>query len=105
MCGHTVSEVVESRDPQFKPGDIVAGYDGWQQYAASSGKGLRKLDGSLPPTTALGVLGMPGMTAFVGLLDIGHPRPGETVVVSAASGAVGSVVGQLAKIRECRAVG
>jgi NADPH-dependent curcumin reductase CurA len=105
MCGHTVSEVVESLDPQFKRGDVVGGYDGWQQYAVSSGKGLRKLDGSLPPTTALGVLGMPGMTAFVGLLDIGQPQPGETVVVSAASGAVGSVVGQLAKIRGCRAVG
>jgi len=105
MCGHTVSEVVESLDPQFKRGDVVAGYDGWQQYAVSSGKGLRKLDGTVPPTTALGVLGMPGMTAFVGLLDIGQPRPGETVVVSAASGAVGSVVGQLAKIRGCRAVG
>jgi NADPH-dependent curcumin reductase len=105
MCGHTVSEVIESLDPQFKRGDVVGGYDGWQQYAVSSGKGLRKLDGSLPPTTALGVLGMPGMTAFVGLLDIGQPQPGETVVVSAASGAVGSVVGQLAKIRGCRAVG
>ena len=106
MCGHTVSEVVESRTPQFKAGDIVAGYDGWQQFAASSGKELRKLGPDAAPiSTAIGVLGMPGATAYVGLLDIGQPKPGETVVVSAASGAVGSVVGQLAKTRECRAVG
>src|SRR6266508_4325941 len=106
MCGHTVSEVVDSRHPGFRPGDIVTGYDGWQQYAISTGKDLRKLDvKTVPITTAIGVLGMPGMTAYVGLLDIGQPKPGETVVVSAASGAVGSVVGQLAKIKGCRAVG
>jgi NADPH-dependent curcumin reductase CurA len=106
MCGHTVSEVVESRNPQFKAGDVVTGYDGWQQYASSSGKELRKLDPAAAPIrTAIGVLGMPGATAYVGLLDIGQPKPGETVVVSAASGAVGSIVGQLAKIRGCRAVG
>jgi NADPH-dependent curcumin reductase len=105
MCGHTVSQVVESRNPSFKAGDIVTGYDGWQEYASSSGKELRKLDASLPISTAIGVLGMPGMTAFVGLLDIGQPKPGETVVVSAASGAVGSIVGQLAKNKGCRAVG
>jgi NADPH-dependent curcumin reductase CurA len=105
MCGHTVSEVVESRIPAFRPGDMVAGYDGWQQFAASNGADLRKLDTSLPVSTALSVLGMPGMTAFVGLLDIGQPKAGETVVVSAASGAVGSVVGQLAQIKGCRAVG
>jgi NADPH-dependent curcumin reductase len=105
MCGHTVSEVVESRNPLFSPGDIVAGYDGWQQYGVSAGRELRTLDAGMPVTTALHVLGMPGMTAYVGLLDIGQPKAGETVVVSAASGAVGSVVGQLAKIRGCRAVG
>jgi NADPH-dependent curcumin reductase CurA len=106
MCGHTVSEVVESRNPQFKAGDVVTGYDGWQQYASSSGKELRKLDPAAAPIcTAIGVLGMPGATAYVGLLDIGQPKLGETVVVSAASGAVGSIVGQLAKIRGCRAVG
>jgi NADPH-dependent curcumin reductase CurA len=105
MCGQTVSEVVESRNPAFKPGDIVLGYDGWQQFAVSPGKELRTLDTSVPVSTALGVLGMPGLTAFVGLVDIGQPKAGETVVVSAASGAVGSVVGQLAKIRGCRAVG
>jgi NADPH-dependent curcumin reductase CurA len=106
MCGHTVSEVVESRSPGFAPGDIVAGYDGWQQYAASNGRDLRKLEpGTAPISTAIGVLGMPGATAYVGLLDIGQPKAGETVVVSAACGAVGSIVGQLAKIRGCRAVG
>jgi hypothetical protein len=106
MVGHTVSEVVESRHPSYKPGDMVAGYDGWQEYAVSDGRELRPLDPSLAPvSTALSVLGMPGHTAYVGLLDIGQPRAGETVVVSAASGAVGSVVGQIAKIKGCRAVG
>jgi len=105
MCGGTVSEVIESKNPAFRKGDVVLGYDGWQQYGVSEGKELRPLDTSVPPSTALGVLGMPGMTAFVGLIDIGQPKPGETVVVSAASGAVGAVVGQLAKIRGCRAVG
>ena len=106
MVGHTVSQVVESRNPDFTTGDFVTGYDGWQAYGISNGKELRKLDPkSVPISTAIGVLGMPGMTAFVGLMDIGQPKPGETVVVSAASGAVGAVVGQLAKIKGCRAVG
>jgi NADPH-dependent curcumin reductase CurA len=106
MVGHTVSQVVESRHPGFAPGDIVAGYDGWREYGVSKGTELRKLDpASAPISTAIGLLGMPGMTAYVGLLDIGKPQPGETVVVSAASGAVGSVVGQIAKIKGCRAVG
>ena len=106
MGGHTVSEVVESRNPDFTTGDFVTGYDGWQAYGVSNGKELRKLDPkAVPISTAIGVLGMPGMTAFVGLMDIGQPKPGETVVVSAASGAVGAVVGQLAKIKGCRAVG
>jgi NADPH-dependent curcumin reductase CurA len=106
MGGHTVSEVVESRTPGFAKGDFVVGYDGWQSYGVSNGKELRKLDPEMAPiSTALGVLGMPGMTAFVGLMDIGRPKAGETVVVSAASGAVGAVVGQLAKIHGCRAVG
>jgi NADPH-dependent curcumin reductase CurA len=105
MVGHTVSEVVESRHPAFQRGDLVTGYDGWQEYACSAGQDIRPIDPSLPLTTAIGVLGMPGLTAYVGLIDIGQPRPGETVVVSAASGAVGSIVGQLAKIRDCRAVG
>jgi NADPH-dependent curcumin reductase CurA len=106
MVGHTVSQVVESHNPAFAAGDFVAGYDGWQEFGLSSGRELRKLDpNSAPISTALGTLGMPGMTAYVGLLDIGQPKPGETVVVSAASGAVGSVVGQIARIKGCRAVG
>jgi NADPH-dependent curcumin reductase CurA len=106
MVGHTVSEVVESRNPGFAAGDFVTGYDGWQTYGLSNGQELRKLDPKIVPiSTAIGVLGMPGMTAFVGLMDIGRPKPGETVVVSAASGAVGAVVGQLAKVKGCRAVG
>ena len=106
MVGGTVGEIVASRNPKFSVGDIVLGYCGWQEYALSSGTALRKLDpAAAPVSTALGVLGMPGMTAYVGLLEIGQPKPGETVVVAAASGAVGSVVGQIAKIKGCRAVG
>jgi NADPH-dependent curcumin reductase len=106
MVGRTVGEIVASRNAKFVAGDTVLGYGGWQDYAISSGVGLRKLDpAAAPVTTALGVLGMPGMTAYVGLLEIGQPKPGETVVVAAASGAVGSVVGQVAKIKGCRAVG
>ncbi len=106
MCGGTVCRVEESRHPGFKPGDLVLAYTGWQDYALSDGVGLMRLD--LPASEAsrgLGVLGMPGFTAYVGLLDIGQPGPGETVVVAAATGAVGSVVGQIAKLKECRAIG
>jgi NADPH-dependent curcumin reductase len=106
MVGGTVGEIVASRNAKFVAGDTVRGYGGWQDYAISSGVGLRKLDpAAAPVTTALGVLGMPGMTAYAGLLEIGQPKPGETVAVAAASGAVGSVVGQIAKIKGCRAVG
>jgi NADPH-dependent curcumin reductase CurA len=106
MVGHTVSQVIESKNRAFARGDFVAGYDGWQDYGLSNGNDLRKIDPSHAPlSTSLGVLGMPGMTAYVGLLDIGQPKPGETVAVSAASGAVGAVVGQIAKIKGCRAVG
>jgi NADPH-dependent curcumin reductase CurA len=106
MVGGTVGEIVASRNPKFSVGDIVLGFGGWQEYALSSGTALRKLDpAAVPISTALGVLGMPGMTAYVGLTEIGQPKPGETVVVAAASGAVGSVVGQIAKIKGCRAVG
>ena len=106
MVGGTVSQVMESRHPGFARGDFVVGYAGWQTYAVSTGAGVRKLDPlQAPISTALGVLGMPGMTAYVGLLDIGQPAPGETVLVSAAAGAVGSVVGQIARIKGCRVVG
>ena len=106
MVGGTVSEVLESKHPGFKAGDLVQGQDGWQTHAVSKGMGVRKLDPAHAPiSTALGVLGMPGMTAYVGLLDIGQPKAGETVVVSAASGAVGAVVGQIAKLKGCRVVG
>jgi len=106
MEGGTVNEVAASNNDSYKPGDIVLGHTGWQTHALSNGAGLRKLDPNVAPiSTALGVLGMPGMTAYTGLLEIGKPQAGETVVVSAASGAVGSVVGQIAKIKGARAVG
>jgi NADPH-dependent curcumin reductase CurA len=106
MPGGTVSQVVESNNPAFKRGQFVLGYDGWQEYGLSSGRELRVLDpDDAPVSYALGVLGMPGMTAYVALLDVGRPVAGETVVVSAAAGAVGSVAGQIAKIEGCRAVG
>ncbi|ANS43561.1 NADP-dependent oxidoreductase [Serratia inhibens] len=106
MVGGTVSRVVTSQHPDFKPGDWVLGYDGWQDYALSDGNGLHNLGAQqTQPSRLLGVLGMPGFTAYMGLLDIGRPQPGETLVVAAASGAVGSVVGQVARLKGCRVVG
>jgi NADPH-dependent curcumin reductase CurA len=106
MTGGVVGQVVESHHSQFAAGEIVEGMFGWQQYAASNGKGVRKVDPRLAPiSTALGVLGMPGLTAYFGLLEIGKPQPGETVAVSGAAGAVGSLVGQIAKIVGCHVVG
>jgi NADPH-dependent curcumin reductase len=106
MVGSTVSQVVKSNHPQFSAGEFVVGYDGWQSYAIAKAETLRKLDPTqLPISFALGIAGMPGMTAYFSLLDIGKPKAGETVVVSAASGAVGAVVGQIAKLKGCRAVG
>jgi len=106
MVGGTVSRVEASEHADYKPGDLVLSYSGWQDYALSDGKGLTKLDAKLgKPSYALGVLGMPGFTAYMGLLDIGQPQAGETVVVAAATGAVGSVVGQIAKLKGCRVVG
>jgi NADPH-dependent curcumin reductase len=105
MCGEVAGEVIESRHPKYAVGDRVAGDLGWQQYAVSNGKGLRKLAPVTPLTAQLSVCGMPGVTAYVGLLDIGKPEPGQTVVVSGAAGAVGGVVGQIAKLKGCRAVG
>lgn len=106
MVGGAVSRVQDSRHPDYRDGDLVLAYSGWQDYALSDGTGLIRLDASLShPSLALGVLGMPGFTAYMGLLDIGRPEAGETVVVAAASGAVGSVVGQIAGIKGCRVVG
>src|SRR5271157_1180672 len=104
--GGTVSEVVASNVPRFAKGDIVVGRTGWQTHALSDGSSLQKVEPTRAPIqTALGILGMPGMTAYMGLLEIGKPAAGETVVVAAASGAVGSVVGQIARIKAARAVG
>ena len=106
MVGGTVAQVVESQLDGYSPGDFILCGNGWQEYGLSDGTGVRKLDPAAAPiSTAVGVLGMPGHTAYVGLLDIGQPKPGETVVVSAASGAVGAVVGQIARIKGCRVVG
>jgi NADPH-dependent curcumin reductase CurA len=106
MEGQTAGEVVASRHPDFKPGDTVLGGFGWQRFSVVARERLFKVpDGDLPLSTSLGVLGMPGLTAWTGLEDIGQPKAGETVVVSAASGAVGQVVGQIAKIRGCKVVG
>lgn len=106
MVGGTVGEVVESRSPRLQAGDIVVGLLGWQHYAVEDAGRLRKIDAPAEPLSIyLGALGMPGVTAWVGLELVGPLAPGTTVVVSAASGAVGSVVGQIAKRRDCRAVG
>lgn len=106
MVGGTVGEVVESNHPRFKAGDYVVGSLGWQLYAVSNGEGLTKVDPELVPLSAyLGACGMPGATAWIGLLEYCTPKAGETVLVSAATGAVGGIVGQLAKLQGCRAVG
>jgi NADPH-dependent curcumin reductase len=106
MAGEAVSEVIESDHPGYAAGDIVLARTGWTTHGISDGVGLRKLDPNLAPiTTGLGVLGMPGFTAYAGLVLLGKPRQGETVVVAAASGPVGSLVGQLAKLAGARAVG
>ena len=105
MVGATVCRVEASRNADFAEGELVLAYTGWQDYALSDGTGLSKLGNMAQPSLALGVLGMPGFTAYMGLLDIGQPKADETVVVAAASGAVGSVVGQIAKLQGCRVVG
>jgi NADPH-dependent curcumin reductase len=106
MVGGTVGQVVRSNLAGFAPGDFVVGYGGWQDYAEFGEGEARKVDPTIAPiSTALGVLGMPGQTAYVGLREIGKPRAGETLVVAAASGPVGSMVGQIAKNRGCRVVG
>ncbi|HXP96190.1 MAG TPA: NADP-dependent oxidoreductase [Telmatospirillum sp.] len=106
MVGGTVSRVQISNHPDFRPGELVLNNNGWQDFALSNGTDLTKLDASTnPPSLALGGLGMPGFTAYMGLLDIGQPKSGETVVVAASTGAVGSVVGQIAKLKGCRVIG
>lgn len=106
MVGGSVCRVEVSHHPDYQAGDWVVAFGGWQDYSLSDGSDLLKLDSSITrPSLALGVLGMPGLTAYMGLLDIGQPQSGETVVVAAATGAVGSVVGQVAKIHGCRVVG
>lgn len=106
MVGGTVSRVEQSNHPDFTPGEWVLGYSGWQAYELSDGSGLVKL-GENPshPSWALGVMGMPGFTAYMGLLDIGQPKAGETLVVAAATGPVGATVGQIGKIKGCRVIG
>ena len=106
MTGGTVGKVIESKDPNLKAGDIVFGYGGWQDYWVHNGKTLKNVDPDIAPiSTATGVLGMPGVTAYTGLLNIGKPKKGETVVVASACGPVGSVVGQIAKFKGARSVG
>ena len=106
MVGGAAGTVVNSRSPAFSVGDTVEGRLGWQSYALSDGSGVRKVDESLGPLqTSIGILGMPGLTAYFGFLDVCEPNPGETVVVSAASGAVGQIVGQIAKIMGCKVIG
>lgn len=106
MEGEAVGEVVESHVPGYAAGDLVLAPIGWQEYLLSNGTGVQKIDPSVRPISyALGLLGMPGMTAYTGLSNIGQPKAGETLVVAAASGAVGSVVGQIGKIKGCRVIG
>ncbi|HJT89995.1 MAG TPA: NADP-dependent oxidoreductase, partial [Bryobacteraceae bacterium] len=106
MVGGVVGRVIETNDPRVGSGEIVEVMAGWQDYAVAPAKLLRRIDPAAAPiSTALYVLGMPGLTAYFGLLDICRPQPGETVVVSGAAGAVGSLVGQIAKIKRCRAIG
>jgi NADPH-dependent curcumin reductase CurA len=106
LSGGVIAEVVSDGDGQFKKGDLVIGNLNWQEYSAASESALRKIDTSIAPASAyLGILGMTGLTAYFGLMDIGRPKQGETVVVSGAAGAVGSTVGQIAKIKGARVVG
>lgn len=105
MCGGTVSRVEKSEHPDYAEGDWVVSYSGWQDFALSDGEGLVKLDNPQHPSWSLGILGMPGFTAYMGLLDIGEPKEGETLVVAAATGPVGATVGQIGKIKGCRVVG
>ncbi len=106
MVGETVAQIVESKHPDYKAGEYVAVRNGWQQYAVSKGDGVRRIDPAVAPiSTALGVLGMPGLTGFAGTISLGEPKPGDTFVVSAATGPVGSTAGQTARLMGARVVG
>ena len=106
MVGGAVCRVEVSHHKDYQQGDWVVAFSGWQDYSISNGADLLKLPANMPlPSKALGILGMPGLTAYMGLLDIGQPKAGETVVVAAATGAVGSIVGQIAKIKGCNVIG
>lgn len=105
MVGSTVSRVVASRHPDFRKDELVVGRSGWQEFALSDGTDLRRISNArLPPSAALGILGSPGLTAYTGLLNIGQPKAGETLVVAAATGPVGALVGQIARLKGCRVV-
>ena len=106
MIGSVIAQIVASKHPNFQVGDVVNAGIGWQEYGVAAGDGLRKIDPTIAPISAgAGILGMPGLTAYFGLLEIGKLQERETVFVSGAAGAVGSVVGQIAKIKGCRVVG
>lgn len=106
MLGGAVSRVVDSRHPDFRPGDLIEDYTGWQDYALVEGGTARRVDPDMAPiSTALGVLGMPGLTAYLSLVDLGQPEPGDCLVVGSAAGAVGAVVGQVGKAMGCRVIG
>ncbi len=106
MVGGVIAQIVASKHTDFQVGDIVNANIGWQEYGVSGGEGLRKIDPSIAPiSTGVGILGMPGLTAYFGLLEVGKLQEGETVFVSGAAGAVGSVVGQIAQIKGCRVIG
>ena len=106
VLGGTVGQVIKSNHPDFREGDIVKAYLGWQEYGVAAGNAIQRVDPTLAPiSTAIGVLGMPGLTAYFGLLETGQLKDGENVLVSGAAGAVGSTVGQIAKIKGCRVVG
>lgn len=105
MMGRTVGEVIESTDPAFAPGDVVLGWGGWQRYAAEPASTLEKVDGSVPRSLYLGLLGRPGITAWLGIVHVGQVRPEEVVLISSAAGAVGSIAGQIARLSKAEAVG